>query len=294
MSRNIKSSASFQKSLRSLKNRFLKHTGDINVYDLTAKDCNDFLYMVTEDLENTTFNTYKKQLSVLIKGLVKDGYLNDNYVKDISLLKENPQKNKSYTAEQLTDIYSKLESIPNLEFFFMHVHYALLRQSSALRLKVKHVNMKTMRFDLDTKTGRGNEYTRNIPTILYNRYKELDIDCQDPEAYVFGRNGFFEHWDIKLSSKDTYYGELFKPIKEDVIKVDSHLYGIKSVRHNGFGMIYTNVLKELNEKGELLPKEKALEYVRKIAKHKNTEVTEKYLRGHNFIEDVNFDKYISQ
>ena len=115
---NERKSKSIYRNLRTIKKRFLKEVGDMEVENLTENICHEFIYKITKNLENTSFNTYKKHLSILLKGMVKKGYLEINYMDSMEKMKENPKKNKAYTKEQLNKIYELLEDDPVLKFLF--------------------------------------------------------------------------------------------------------------------------------------------------------------------------------
>ncbi|CAL2104594.1 Site-specific recombinase XerD [Tenacibaculum sp. 190130A14a] len=260
---------------------------NLPVQDLSKKHISFYLDHVLKNSgsnSNTTRNNHRRFLSSMFTELVEKEIVNENIVQKIPLLKSKSKKNKPFTNKQLIDIlnYTKANE-PYLYQFIKVMWYSFLRPIEIVRLEVRNVNLDDNVIDIETKT-EARAYIR-IVKPLQVFFKNKDLKKYAPTMFVFGKDNSVGYWETKkVKSREDFFIRRFKKIK-DHFGLSSD-YGIYSFRHTAALSLYYQFIKEgLSEYQAVLK-------IQDIMRHKDQQVTRKYLReiGGQLPEDWS-DKY---
>ncbi|TSE08410.1 phage integrase N-terminal SAM-like domain-containing protein [Aquimarina algiphila] len=266
---------------------FLEKKGlaSADIKDIEKKHVVEFLNGILNQSSARNRNNSKTVLSALFTVLEDNDLILRNFIKSINKEKSTPKKNKAFTMEEVTEIFSHLKKKDKwLYYYCSHVYHGLFRPIEVMRIKVKNVNIKDRLVESDTKTG---EYYKQIPNVLYDEFYSLfDFENLNKEFDVFTKFGKPEIWDSKEESKRDYFGDLFRKKVKEKFNF-SNDYTVYSLRHSAIGKLFVEKINELREKKEPNFEEKALDFVRSITLHKDNKMTRNYLReiGYYKIDD---------
>jgi len=119
---------------------------------ITKKVMNDYLNEVLINSSARNRNNTRADFSSLFQVLEDNEIITDNIAKKISVLKSNPERNKTYTSEMQKDIYSYLEKNDQILLLFIKfVSYNFLRPIEVCELKIKDIDLIGKRIYLRTK-----------------------------------------------------------------------------------------------------------------------------------------------
>jgi len=235
-----------------------------------------------QNLSNTYINNNKRFLSSLFTKLSSDNIIDYNFVKEIKNLKETPEKNKTFSLQQLKEIktFVKQNDFP-LYLFLQFMTYTFLRPVEIIRLKVGNIDLRKKIIYVDTKTEKS-----IIPIIetLYKIIDEKHLTNFDKNYYLITYKGFPFNWQAVESTR---YGNF----KKRFLKVKKHFnlgndYGLYSFRHTFAKLLYKKYLQD--GLTDLQAKQKLMT----ITRHKSISSLNKYLRNIGaFVPDDYSDDY---
>ena len=233
---------------------------------LDKKVLNDYLNSVLEKSGATNRNNTRADLSSLIQLLVDNELMTTNFVKSISILKSKPERNKTYTDKEVSDIINYLEvTDPVLLLYIQFITYNFLRPVEVNRLKIGDL-------DLDGKNlfVRAKNKAVKIKIIPQKIIDLLpDLNQMDKNHYLFTPTAIGGEWDAEENNRRDNFSKKFKKIK-DHFEMDEN-YGLYSFRHTAI----TNLYRELRK--TKTPHE-AKSILMGITGHQTIEALEKYLR----------------
>ncbi|RAR51058.1 tyrosine-type recombinase/integrase [Flavobacterium lacus] len=254
-------------------NRFLiwldGYKKDYSKQPITELDKNTVIIYLNEVLEKTSAsnrNNTRADLSALFQTLVDDDIITENFIKNISVTKSKPQRNKSYSSKQESDLLEYLEkNDPILLLFIQFITYNFLRPIEVCRLKVGDLNLKDKTLTVDAKNKLGK--TKLIPQKLIDLLPDLSLKNHDD--LVFTPTEFGGKWETLETNRRDYFTKKFKEIKDE-FKLDKN-YGLYSFRHTSISNLYRELSKTLTPfetKSRLM----------QITGHQTMDALEKYLR----------------
>lgn len=184
-------------------------------------------------------NNTRAAISTFFSTLKVNDIVQINFIDEINILKTKPERNKSYTTKQETDIFERLEKIdPILALYIKFVSYNFLRPVEVNRLKVRDINLNDKRIYVVAKNKRVK--IKILPDILI---KDLpDLSQYDNDAFLFGMIALGEHWNTTETSRRGFYTKKFKKLIKNHFKLDKN-YGMYSFRHTFIAKLYNALLK---------------------------------------------------
>lgn len=234
---------------------------------ITKKIMNDYLNEVLINSSARNRNNTRADFSSLFQVLEDNEIITDNIAKKISVLKSNPERNKTYTSEMQKDIYSFLEKNDQILLLFIKfVSYNFLRPIEVCELKIKDIDLIGKRIYLRTKNKAVK--IKIIPEILINDLPNLSK--YNPDSFLFTPTGFGQDWITEPNNKRDYFSKRFK----EVVKTHFNLnkdYGMYSFRHTFITKLYREMRKtssQFETKSKLML----------ITGHSTMTALEKYLR----------------
>jgi integrase len=234
---------------------------------ITKKVMNDYLNEVLINSSARNRNNTRADFSSLFQVLEDNEIITDNIAKKISVLKSNPERNKTYTSEMQKDIYSFLEKNDQILLLFIKfVSYNFLRPIEVCELKIKDIDLIGKRIYLRTKNKAVK--IKIIPEILINDLPNLSK--YNPDSFLFTPTGFGQDWITEPNNKRDYFSKRFK----EVVKTHFNLnkdYGMYSFRHTFITKLYREMRKtssQFETKSKLML----------ITGHSTMTALEKYLR----------------
>ena len=251
----------FQKWL--LKNEY-KLTDDVS--KISKKTVINYLNEVLLKTSSRTRNNARSDINSLFQLLKENGIVNNNFVKEINVLKSKPKRHKTYNSELETMLFKHLEAHePILFLFIKFICYNFLRPIEICRLKVGDIYLKEKKLVIKTK-GENNK-TKIIPDILFNELP--DLTKVDKNLLLFTPNKIGGYWNAKEKSRRENFTDRFKLVKDKFgLGVD---YGLYSFRHTFITKLYRSFRKSLT------PFE-AKSKLMLITGHSTMEALNKYLR----------------
>lgn len=279
--------------VNSIKNRFISfigHKKNLDVKTLNKQIFVEFLQHLSKEVANSSLNQYRTFLGSLVGFMVDKEFIDVNYVNLTKKLKVKSQnKNKAFSNDLRDKILEYAKDNDVIVYNYLcHVYYALMRPQTALRLKIKDVDLVKGIFDTKTKTGN---FSKVIPKKLIELvYDDERFRNANPEHYVFGRKQMFDEWRTKDLSKRNTLGIRFSKIKKH-FELDNN-YTIYSFRHTAIVNIFETKSKELKDLGVSDYKNKAVEFIMPITNHKTKEQTKEYLRGVSTEIHEDWSKYL--
>jgi len=234
---------------------------------LTKNTLQQFLNSVLQLTSARNRNNYRADISSIIQVLVDNEILATNFIKNITVLKSTPERNKTYTQQTQIEIYKYLkEKDPILLLYIKFISYTFLRPIEVSRIKIKDINLKqqTISFKAKNKALK----TKIIPSILMEDLKI--IGNLNSEDYLFTPDKLGGQWDTTETNRRDYFTKRFKKVVKDHFNLDQD-YGLYSFRHTYITKLYRELRKSLS------PFE-AKSNLMLITGHASMTALEKYLR----------------
>lgn len=252
-------------------NRFLKWLEENGstmdgISTLSKKTFINYLNYVLEHTSASNRNNTRTDLSSLVQVLVDNEILKENFIKSINVLKAAPERNKTYSENQESEILKYISETDNILLLFIQfITYNYLRPVEVCRLKVG---------DLDLDGKKLFVRAKNKPVkikIIPQKIIDLlpDLKTINPNHYLFTPDKIGGEWDAEENNRRDYFSKRFKIIK-DHFSLNKD-YGLYSFRHTSI----TNLYKEFNK--TLTPFETKSRLMQ-ITGHQTMEALEKYLR----------------
>ncbi len=247
-----------------LDNNDIKSSSGISA--LNKKIFNDYLNSVLEKSGPTNRNNTRGDLSSLVQLLVDNDYMTSNYIKSISILKSKPERNKTYSSKQESDILTYLEdNDPILLLYVQFITYNFLRPIEVNRLKIDDLDLEGKKLFVRAKNKAVK--VKIIPQKILDLLP--DLSQMNKNHYLFTPTAIGGEWKAEENNRRDYYSKKFKVVK-DIFGMDKN-YGLYSFRHTSI----TNLYKEFSKK--LTPNETKSRLMQ-ITGHQTMEALEKYLR----------------
>jgi integrase len=252
-------------------NRFLiwlddNHDTNDNISTFSKKTVVIYLNDVLRNTSPSNRNNTRTDLSSLIQTLVDNELMKDNFIKSINVLKSTPERNKTYSILQETNILKHLEtSDPILLLFIQFISYNYLRPVEVCRLKVGDLDIEGKKLFVKAKNKAVK--VKIIPQKIIDLLPELKNI--NKEHFLFTPTQIGGEWDAEENNRRDYFSKRFKLIK-DHFKLGTD-YGLYSFRHTSI----TNLYREFNK--TLTPFETKSRLMQ-ITGHQTMEALEKYLR----------------
>jgi integrase len=206
---------------------------------LTKKNIQQYLNEILISTSARNRNNTRVDLSSLMQVLEENEIIPSNFIKSITILKTNPERNKTYSNEKQQAIFKHLEEKdPHLLLFIKFISYNFLRPIEVCRIKIGDINLeqKTIRFKAKNKANK----TKIIPDILF---KELpDLSNFNPEDYLFTQHKLGGKWDALETNKRDYFSKRFKKEVKEHFKLGKD-YGLYSFRHTYITKLYRELRK---------------------------------------------------
>lgn len=225
-----------------------------------------YLNKVLQESSARNRNNTRTDLSSLFQVFVDNDFIEKNFIKEISVLKTTPTRNKTYTEQQQQQLYNKMQrEDPTLLLFVKFVSYNFLRPIEVCRLRVGDIDLIEKKLYVRAKNQPVK--TKIIPEILL---KDLpDLSQFDNNFHLFTPNGIVGIWDIGEANKRTYFTGRFKKIKDQLGYGKD--YGLYSFRHTFITKLYREIAKDSTP---FATKSKLM----LITGHSSMTALEKYLR----------------
>lgn len=233
---------------------------------LSKKTFINYLNYVLENTSASNRNNTRTDLSSLLQVLVDNEIIKENFIKSINVLKAAPERNKTYSKNQESDILKYIgENDKILLLFIQFITYNYLRPVEVCRLKVGDLDLDGKK--LFVKAKNKPVKVKIIPQKVINLLP--DLRSINPDYYLFTPDKIGGEWDAEENNRRDYFSKRFKIIK-DHFSLNKD-YGLYSFRHTSI----TNLYKELNK--TLTPFETKSRLMQ-ITGHQTMEALEKYLR----------------
>ncbi|MBQ4915270.1 site-specific integrase [Maribacter sp. MMG018] len=249
--------------------QFQKWLEENKIYDIRAiqkKTVVKYLNTVLERTSARTRNNARTTLSAIFSTLEDNEIIEDNFILKINILPTKPERNKTLTPTQESQLETFMsENDPLLLSFIQFVSYCFLRPVEVCRLRIKDIDVADKKLYVKAKNKKVK--IKIIPEILIDLLP--DLSDFNPDHFLFTPYGMGGKWNIPERDKRNYFSRRFKKVK-DHFKLGKE-YGLYSYRHTYITKLYREMRKELtpNEtKSKLLG----------ITGHTTIEALEKYLR----------------
>ncbi|UOB18573.1 tyrosine-type recombinase/integrase [Abyssalbus ytuae] len=242
---------------------------DLSVREFKKIHAARFLNKLAVTSSGKTVNNYRAALSAMMAKLAGEDIIDRNFITDIPKRKENPNKNRPFTAEEIKKVKGYLmEHDPYLFTFMRFIAFAFMRNTEVIRMRVGDVYLKEGVIRVETKT----EKQAVIPIIepLRPVIEQMRLETFPPDHFIFTPQMQPGPWDIKERDKVTFFGKRFTPVKKTLGLHKDHT--IYSLRHTFAVDIYNNLLKNGHNEREAILK------MLPITRHTNETGLKNYLR----------------
>ena len=259
------SKSHLNKFINYLKNNDL-YTIDIN--ELKKRHISNFLNNL--NVSNKSKNNYRASLSSIFTQLVTDDIISYNFIVSIPVLKVEPNKNKPFTPQQITEIREYLgKNDPYLLKYLQFVTYAFLRPIEVNRLTVGDIDTKNARITVKTKTSK-RAYILII-SKLQETIKTMSIENYDNSFFLFTKDQKPNIWETqKEKQRQEWFMKRFRKVKKHFNYGNE--YSIYSFRHsftlNLYHKFLSDGMTDLEAKYKLMT----------ITRHKSLSGLTNYLR----------------
>lgn len=263
-------------------NTFLKYAkaagfADHNINDITTFHIASFLNYIAESGQSPkSINNFRGCLSALWGKLANDMIVQHNPVTILKKRKENPQKNKPFTPEEIKAIKKYLlTNDPGLLTFIRFVAFAFLRPVEVVRLTVGDVDLKNFRLSVKTKTET--RATVRIVPQLAEDIKAMQLTNFAKTDFLLTPSGTPGSWQNQRTGEPTAENTRTKEFSDRFMEVKKHFnfgaeYGIYSVRHSFAVDLYNSFINTgattIEAEMKMLP----------ITRHKSLSGLRNYLR----------------
>ncbi|SEA95019.1 Site-specific recombinase XerD [Flavobacterium gillisiae] len=237
-----------------------------SISTLSKKSIINYLNFVLINSSARNRNNTKADLSSLIQTLVDNELMKENFVSSINTLKSAPERNKTYSVTQETDILSYLEANDKILLLFIQfITYNFLRPVEVCRLRISDLDLEGKKLFVRAKNKAVK--VKIIPQKLIDLLPDL---CNArPDHFLFTPTEIGGEWETEENNRRDYFSKRFKEVK-DHFNLDKN-YGLYSFRHTSI----TNLYKEFSR--TLTPYETKSRLMQ-ITGHQTMEALEKYLR----------------
>ena len=247
-----------------LDNNEIKSSSGIST--LNKKILNEYLNFILETSRATNRNNTRADLSSLIQVLVDNELMSTNFVKSISILKATPERNKTYSVKQESDILNYLKvNDPILLLYTQFIIYNLLRPIEVNRLKIDDLDIEGKKLFVRAKNKAVK--VKIIPQKIIDLLP--DFSEMNKNHYLFTPTKFGGEWEAEENNRRDYFSKKFKVVKDHFGLNDD--YGLYSFRHTSITNLYKEFIKTLTPNET---KSKLME----ITGHQTMQALEKYLR----------------
>lgn len=236
--------ASTKSGYESRVNKFLawmqvNYSETTTIDQLTKGNVIEFLNHVLTDTSARNRNNYRVDLGSLLQTLEDNEKVLVNFIKKISVLKTNPERNKTYTNEVQEDIFRHLEDRdPLLLLYIKFVSYNFLRPIEVNRLKIGDINLKNKTIQFKAKNSPLK--TKIIPDLLLQDLPE--ISKMEKNHFLFTPEQLGAVWETNEDSKRDYFSKRFKKVMKDHFNLGKD-YGLYSFRHTYITKLYRELVK---------------------------------------------------
>jgi integrase len=247
-----------------LDNNEIKSSSGIS--SLNKKILNEYLNFILETSRATNRNNTRADLSSLIQVLVDNELMITNFVKSISILKATPERNKTYSVKQESDILNYLKvNDPILLLYTQFIIYNLLRPIEVNRLKIDDLDIEGKKLFVRAKNKAVK--VKIIPQKIIDLLP--DFSQMNRNHYLFTPTKIGAEWEAEENNRRDYFSKKFKVVKDHFGLNDD--YGLYSFRHTSITNLYKEFIKTLSPNET---KSKLME----ITGHQTMQALEKYLR----------------
>lgn len=247
-----------------LDNNEIKSSSGIST--LNKKILNEYLNFILETSRATNRNNTRADLSSLIQVLVDNELMSINFVKSISILKATPERNKTYSVKQESDILNYLKvNDPILLLYTQFIIYNLLRPIEVNRLKIDDLDIEGKKLFVKAKNKAVK--VKIIPQKIIDLLP--DFSQMNKNHYLFTPTRIGGEWEAEENNRRDYFSKRFKVVKDHFGLNDD--YGLYSFRHTSITNLYKEFIKTLTPNET---KSKLME----ITGHQTMQALEKYLR----------------
>lgn len=247
----------------------LKKIDKIKADKFTNKHAIDFLTHILETKSVASRNNYKQTISSVFHTMVKNKVIKHNPFKDLGLLKHNPKRNKTYTDEQIEEMFEYMSKTdPYLLLYIKTISYNFLRSIEAVRLKYGNINWKNKTLMIES-VKSSNIKIKRIPNLLLKeleQYKGFDANC-----YFFTDKDKPSLWDKKEKPRRAHFQRRFNKVAQKFSLEKGQR--IHSFRHYFCSKLYRSY--RLEGKTPFEAKSAML----LVTGHSSMEALEKYLRS---------------
>lgn len=233
---------------------------------LDKKTFINYLNFVLENTSASNRNNTRTDLSALVQTLVDNEIMTDNYLKSINVLKSAPERNKTYSLAQETDILKYVEdNDPILLLYIQFITYNFLRPVEVNRLKVGDLDLKGKKLFVRAKNKAVK--VKIIPQKIIDLLP--DLTNNNPNHFLFTPTAIGAEWEAEENNRRDNFSKKFKLVK-DHFKLNKD-YGLYSFRHTAITNLYREIRKTKT------PHE-SKSILMGITGHQTIEALEKYLR----------------
>lgn len=243
------------------------HKDIYNISQVKKKLVVEFLNSIQLKTSVRNRNNYRTVFSSIFQILEDNEIIEKNFISQIKPIKTKPNRNKTYSIKEQTDVFNYLETNdPLLLLYIKFISYNLLRPIEVCRLRIKDINIqqRTLQFQAKNKILK----TKIIPEILF---KELpDLSEMDGELLLFTPDGIGGKWETELINRRDNFSKRFKNVVKAKFGFNEN-YGLYSFRHTFITKLYRALAKDSS------PYE-AKSKLMLITGHSTMSALEKYLR----------------
>ena len=237
-----------------------------SISTLNKKILNDYLNFILENSRATNRNNTRADLSSLVQVLVDNELMSTNFVKSISILKATPERNKTYSVKQESDILNYLKvNDPILLLYTQFIIYNLLRPIEVNRLKIDDLDIEGKKLFVRAKNKAVK--IKIIPQKIIDLLP--DFSQMNKNHYLFTPTRIGGEWEAEENNRRDYFSKRFKVVKDHFGLNDD--YGLYSFRHTSITNLYKEFIKTLT------PNETQSKLM-EITGHQTMQALEKYLR----------------
>jgi integrase len=233
---------------------------------LEKKTFINYLNFVLENTSAGNRNNTRTDLSSLVQTLVDNEIITDNYIKNINVLKSSPERNKTYSITQETDILKYIElNDPILLLYIQFITYNFLRPVEVNRLKIGDLDLEGKKLFVRAKNKAVK--VKIIPQKIIDLLP--DLSTMNSGSYLFTPTAIGAQWDAEENNRRDNFSKKFKLIK-DHFNLNKD-YGLYSFRHTSITKLYREI-----RKAKTPHESKSI--LMGITGHQTMEALEKYLR----------------
>ncbi|TMM52175.1 site-specific integrase [Maribacter algarum] len=218
--------------------KWLNTKGIIQIEDVTKKAVVEYLNIVLENTSARSRNNARTNLSSLFTTLEDNEIIRENFIHKINVLKTVPERNKTFTPQQIVGINSYLdEHDPLLKLFIQFISYNFLRPIEVCRLKIGDIDVLDRKIYVRAKNKPVK--IKIIPEILLAKLP--DLVKMDKNSDLFTPYEIGGVWDTSETDKRNYFSGRFKKVKDNFGLGKN--YGLYSFRHTHTTILYRELAK---------------------------------------------------